>query len=302
MARTKSDREAILKAVEKIVKQYDTRLTLRQIHYRLVSLPAGTVNYKNTLGDYKYLSKVLVAARKSGRIAYSAIEDRTRGITARDSVYYETPSEEARYRVDRLRELLTRPPRVSLPEGLYQQDVCVIALEKQALEAIFRGAIGRNCVLVVCRGYNSLTQIHLLAEHVKADTLGRRFHLRFFSDFDPTGLDIQRNFVQQTEELGVRWASVRRVALTEQQVEEYDLPYAPVKATDARAGNWSAAGVVELDSLDPHVLQGLVEDCREELWDRDLEREVRRLEEVLNRRARREYRKLRDELIRELLG
>jgi hypothetical protein len=119
----------------------------------------------------------------------------------------------------------------------------LVVLEKQALEGVFTNIIKKypNAVLVVCRGYNSLTQIHDLSEILKNEN--RQVHCRFFSDFDPSGLDIQRNFIEQCKDLGIIFDSFKRIALKAKQIREYSLPFTPTKLSDSRARNWKYAGV-----------------------------------------------------------
>ncbi|MPZ18113.1 MAG: hypothetical protein GEV06_09405 [Luteitalea sp.] len=73
------------------------------------------------------------------------------------------------------------------------------------------------------------------------------------------GEDIDRNFIKQT----ACWDIVRRVALTRQQIEAYDLPPMPGKSTDTRAKGFiarhGALMQVEVDALPPDVLRALFE-------------------------------------------
>jgi len=77
---TKKDK--ILKAVQNVISSYTQKLTLRQIYYRLVS----KLVIKNTISQYKYLSRILEDARKDGLIPYKAIEDRTRDVNNNSEV------------------------------------------------------------------------------------------------------------------------------------------------------------------------------------------------------------------------
>jgi hypothetical protein len=83
----------------------------------------------------------------------------------------------------------------------------------------------------------------------------------YFGDFDPSGVDIERDL---SERLGKYMAgdfTVRRVALTDEQIIKYDLPPMPVKVSDARSeGFLEAYGnkSVELDALDPNTLKFMV--------------------------------------------
>jgi hypothetical protein len=93
--------------------------------------------------------------------------------------------------------------------------------------------------------------------------------LVYAGDHDPSGEDIDRDWVERTN----CWVKVRRVALTADQVEQYDLPPQPGKAADSRAGAFAARHgrlvQVELDALAPETLRGLYADAVTDYWDDD---------------------------------
>ena len=64
----------IIREVNAIFKQYNTKMTLRQVYYRLVAKHI----IPNTVSQYKYLSKILVKAREDNEIKHNMIEDRVR--------------------------------------------------------------------------------------------------------------------------------------------------------------------------------------------------------------------------------
>lgn len=269
-------KEKMLKGVKKVISSYSQKLTLRQIYYRLVS----KLVIENKISQYKYLSRVLVDARKAGIIPYRAIEDRTRDVNNSSNVDYKAWK-------DVLSEwmLKIKTKRYFLPTNLYQQRITLIVLEKQALEGIFERTlwtINNNAILITCRGYNSLTQIWDLSKLLKNEK--RDVHCRFFSDYDPSGLDIQRNFIEQCKDLGIVFKSFKRVALKRRQIKKYSIPFAPTKSSDSRAKNWNGKGSVELDALDPNILEALIKDTVREDWDKDIQKSMDHLEEVLNRR------------------
>jgi len=278
-----SKKDKILKATKQIISTYSQKLTLRQIYYRLVS----KLIIANKISQYKYLSKVLVDARKDGSVPYNAMEDRTRDVNNQSDVNYNSWK-------DVLDNWMTRieMKSYSIPLNLYQRKIIIIALEKQALEGIFEStlwSINSNAILITCRGYNSLTQIWDLSKILRNDD--REVHCRFFSDYDPSGLDIQRNFVEQCKDLGIVFDSFKRIALKRKQIRKYSLPYAPTKSSDSRAKNWNGKGSVELDALDPNILESLIKKTVEKLWNKETEKKVRRFETIMNKRFRNAYKK-----------
>ena len=91
--------------------------------------------------------------------------------------------------------------------------------------------------------------------------------LLYAGDFDPSGEDIDRDFVQRVG----AFDEVIRVALTADQVIDYVLPPQLGKADDPRAADFVARHgelvQVELEALDPDDLHGLYEDALADFWD-----------------------------------
>lgn len=288
-----SKKDIVIQEVLAISSSYSQKLTLRQIYYRLVA----KLVIANTINQYKYLSRILVEARKNGQVPFDLFEDRTRSVSSRINSWHTFWKDSVN---DKLRDVKSAP-YIWKNDNVFQDKICIIALEKEALAGIFQAKVGNMCVLVVCRGYNSLTQVKELVDLLEGDEREKRLY--FFSDFDPSGFDIQRNFIAQCEELGLEFDYIERVGLNEDQIEEHELPFAPTKMSDSRAKNWSYAGVVELDALDPHLLEDMIERCVDECYDKDLERWKSKVARIQRRRARKLYakglRKLAEEIMEE---
>jgi len=70
--------EEVVRASNDIMEQYNIRLTVRQIYYRLVSPPYQL--FDNTANSYKQFDSMLTRARERGDIPWRGIEDRSRRI------------------------------------------------------------------------------------------------------------------------------------------------------------------------------------------------------------------------------
>jgi len=103
----------------------------------------------------------------------------------------------------------------------------------------------------------------------------------YVGDHDPSGQDIQRDVIDRT---GHMWNDVVRLAVNPEQVNELDLYPAPGKRSDSRAGRFIAEHgelvQVEVEAIEPTVLQSLVVDAIEERTDMDLLAEVKAAEEA----------------------
>jgi hypothetical protein len=248
----------LIRAAE-VVEGYDTPVTLRQVFYRLVA--DGTL--PNTTGAYKRLSARTAEARREGR--FPDLADRTRSIVR--PLSFGGAVEARRWLADVYRRDRTEGQAVSVYLGV----------EKHGLVAQIESWFGDLGVPVVALGgYSSQSFVDEVRADVEAQ--GRPAVLVYAGDFDPSGEDIDRDFVERTG----CFDKVVRVALTAAQVTALDLPPAMGKATDSRASAFVARHgrlvQVELDALPPDVLRELYRDALDPLWDMSLYRRVVEIE------------------------
>jgi len=262
----KATKEEIVAKVKNIIAQYGgMRLTLRQIFYRLV---AGQV-IVNSEHSYKRLGRILVEARKSKKIRYTDIEDRTRAVHSPTGQDEYTSASWFRRFYDHIREL---DDSYSLPRWWGQKTQVVVFLEKEALSALFEDVTDRLKVdLVVCRGYPSLTLMYEVASHLSKSPEGvEEVEFIYFGDYDPSGADIERHVGEElSTTFGIDF-NIMRKAITRDQIDEYNIPPAPAKQTDSRtAGFEEREGVswqVELDAIEPKILQSMIEEEIEQYY------------------------------------
>jgi hypothetical protein len=100
-----------------------------------------------------------------------------------------------------------------------------------------------------------------MSSYMRNRLKGKPTIVLYFGDFDPSGVDIERDLSERLGKYKAGDFKVLRVALTNEQIIKYDLPPMPVKSSDARSegfletyGNKS----VELDALDPNTLKFMV--------------------------------------------
>jgi hypothetical protein len=95
----------------------------------------------------------------------------------------------------------------------------------------------------------------------------------YVGDHDPSGLDMVRDINTRLTEFGLFDFEVIHVALTMEQIEEFNPPPNPAKITDPRAGAYiSEHGDEswELDALKPSDLERIVRGYAEEHIDQAL--------------------------------
>lgn len=284
------------------------RMTLRQLYYQLVKdniIP-------NQEKQYKRLSALLSDARLMGFIDWSAIEDRIR--VPRMPSEFENLDELvdaalATYRLPRWRD---QPYYCEL---WVEKDALAGILQPLAREF--------HVPMMVNRGYSSQTAMYdagkrfltgvygdklpymTLAEFLKGTEQGEKgstsftrevqmLHrdklpeakkealLFYLGDHDPSGEDMVRDIQDRLEMYGVT-LEVRKLALTIEQVEEYDPPPNPAKMSDPRAAKYvdeHGATSWEVDALGPDVLDQLIRDSFEAVIDSDKMEAIKEEEEA----------------------
>lgn len=242
--------QSVLVRAAEIVRQYDTGVTLRQLYYRLVS--EGLI--PNKLTTYNTLSARSAQARREGW--FPDLVDRGRTINR-----YQTFRDTAH-----ARRWLSQIYRLDRTIG--QDYLVYVAVEKNGLLNLLRNWFGDLGVPVIALGgYSSQTFCDDVREDVEGD--GRPAILIYAGDFDPSGEDILRDFMDRTD----CWHETDRIALNREQIDTYNLPPMPGKVGDSRSGKFierhGELMQVELDALPPDVLRSLYTDAIASWWDAD---------------------------------
>jgi hypothetical protein len=162
-----------------IVESYDTSVTLRQLFYRLVSIAV----LPNTTNAYKSLSRYTARARREG--SFPALMDRTREIHRYQS--FSGP--------DDARAWLARIYRRDRTEG--QPFSLYLGVEKSGIVEQLQEWFGDLGIPVLAlAGYGSQSYVDIVAADVLASE--RPAVLLYAGDHDPSGEDIDRDFVART--------------------------------------------------------------------------------------------------------
>lgn len=278
MSRSAPKYDALVRASLEVFDQYDTAITLRQLYYRLVS----RLLIPNTINSYKRLSRVLVKAREQGDVPINCLEDRSRRILGRGDTGFD--SAEA-YLKTKLNGLQDSWKGFTMPMWDDQPKHLLISLEKDALSRLVSRVANNYSVRTFpTRGYPSFSYVKGMANYMESRLAGRHVTVLYYGDFDPSGIDIERDLEVRLARYGAKDFSVIRIALTADQISEHKLPPMPVKRTDARAEGFMAEHgdkSVELDALDPNLFQKIVEkSIRSNINVRRWNAKVRKIEEL----------------------
>ena len=266
MAKSKDDGyggEWIRENAREIISTYYEGITVRQLHYRLVAR-----GFPNTTKHYKRVVYTTGQMRWDGDADFDDFVDHERdveGITTGSN-----PTDLQDSIEQGIRQVRAWMNNYRRNRWENQPNYVEVWIEKKALQGVFESpCISRAVPLCPCKGYPSLTYL---------DDARKRFEnafdrdqepvILYFGDHDPSGDDIPRSVEETLDRMGVA-VSLDRIALTEDQVREWQLPPAPTKTTDSRAGSWNGVGQVELDAVEPHHLKTLVKDAIDRYFDQD---------------------------------
>jgi hypothetical protein len=217
-------------------------MTVRQVFYQ--ASVRGIV--EKTEAGYAKVQTDLVKLRRAGALPYDWLADNTR--------WQRKPTT-----FDSVEEALRDTARFYRKNLWADADAYVeVWLEKDALAGVVYPVTSMFDVpLMVARGYASLSFLHSAAEYING--LEVPTHIYHLGDFDPSGVDAGEKIEQTLRELAAD-AEIRfeRLAVTPEQIAQWDLPTRPTKASDSRAARFGSAISVELDAIEPRRLRVLV--------------------------------------------
>jgi hypothetical protein len=135
-------------------------------------------------------------------------------------------------------------------------------LEKDALAGVIYPVTSMYDVpLMVARGYASLSFLYNAAEFI--NDLEVPAYIYHLGDFDPSGVNAGEKIEETLRELAPdAELFFERIAVTPEQIAEWDLPTRPTKASDTRAKSFGSISV-ELDAIEPNQLRAIVQQAIE---------------------------------------
>jgi hypothetical protein len=260
--RTKADIDKIKSAIRSVLKA-DHPMTVRQVFYQLVV--RGTI--EKTEEEYQgTVIRLLTEMRIEDELPFDWIvdESRRRRITRTYNNIADAARDTAKfYRRSALREC---------------PDYIEIWVEKEALSGVLWDVTSEYDVpLLVSKGMPSLTQLYGSAYQIaRAARADKESYIYQFGDHDPSGVlipkTIERRLTELCEKLDCPGPYFERVALTEEQITEFNLPTRPTKRNGNRHANKFEGDSVELDALPASELRSMLREVIERhISEHDLE-------------------------------
>lgn len=252
--------------------------TLRHYYYKLLS--AGMIRLlpveASSEQAYKWLSRLLVEARESAQLPWSAIIDPGR----RHFSYFSYPSLESYARAEARSGFKLDPWRG-------QERRIEVWVEKDAMANQIHYVVDDLRIPVyVAKGYGSVT--------LKNDTRkrygdGLGWILLYCGDFDPSGVDIERELKETLAEYGAH-PLVERVTLTYEETRSLpDFAALDLKPRDPRTpafrARYPGSKGYELDVLSTEEIQDRLLRAIERYFDRDAFQAALELEESIREEA-----------------
>jgi hypothetical protein len=263
----------LIEQANRIIDEYAERgfkLTLRQLFYQFVAREL----LLNKQKEYSRLGTAISDGRNRGLIRWDRIEDRTRYVRRHNAWSEPTDS-------------------ITTAAKIYQEDLWLdqhwrpeVWIEKDALVGIIEGVcIEYRVPYFSNRGYCSEPLLYEAAKrfgnHLQRGLTPIVLHL---GDHDPSGLQMTRDIENKMWKF-TRGKSieVRRLALNEDQIDEFEPPPNIVKDSDSRSATYKedyGDECWELDALDPAVIAELIKIELEEMIDARAWREAQAKEKA----------------------
>ncbi len=249
---TKLQVEARREALFAIV-QAMSPMTVRQAFYQ--ATVRGLV--EKTEGGYAKVQTDLTLMRKADELPYGWITDSTRYM--RKPKTYRSVDDALKQTADFYRRNLWADAEAYVE----------LWIEKDALTGVVWPVTEEYDVpLMSARGYASLSFLHGAAEYI--EDLEVPAYIYHLGDYDPSGVNAGEKIEQTLRELAPG-AEIyfERLAVTPEQIKQWNLPNRPTKTTDPRAARFGKQSSVELDAIHPERLRSIAREAIERHIDQD---------------------------------
>ncbi len=227
--------------------------SVRHVFYRMTD-PRWPESVEKSDRGYRHVQHRCVQLRRNGQLPYDWIADATR------RGYFTNTYSDAS---DFLRNV----------SSLYRADLwqqsdhhCEVWVESRSIAGVIQDECEELAVsLYPAGGFSSITLAYEAAESINCADDGKPWTIFYIGDYDPAGVLIDvaierelRAHLDRDVEL-----DFQRIAITEEQIEVYNLPTKPRKSGDRRSQHVKAT--VEAEAMSAGTLRELLRDSIEGL-------------------------------------
>jgi hypothetical protein len=246
--RRTADQVAILEQQILDVLDEDHPQSIRHVFYRMTNPRLEEPVSKDEHG-YQQVQHRITELRRDGRLPYGWITDATRR-GHHTSTFANAD--------DFLRRM----------NGLYRADLwalsdyyCEVWCESRSIAGIIEDDCEELAVsLYPAGGFSSITLAYQAAEYInrRHDSTGKPCVIFYIGDYDPAGVLIDQSIERELREHLNEDVDLEfdRIAITNQQIEEYDLPEKPRKTTDRRV--LDLHNTVEAEAMPAGIMRALL--------------------------------------------
>jgi len=243
----RSETAELVQAVNGILHEYQAQLplTIRQVFYIAVTRQL----IGKTEKDYNRLCETLNRARRAMLVPMNSFRDD--GFSQQDAQGWQS-AEQFIYNLDLWVDDFT------LDRQAGQSRRLIIWCEVQGMvPQLKRVADDYSVPVYSSGGFDSLTSKHSVAKQLSES--GDNYEVLHLGDHDPSGVHMHSALEQDISAFVAHYsctvAAFTRLAVTPEQVEQYQLPTAPAKPTDKRKFEGLTT---QCEALDPVTLASIV--------------------------------------------
>ena len=196
--------------------------SVRHIFYVMTN-PRLPCPVAKTEKGYKRVQRRCVELRRAGRVPYDWMVDMTRR-------GYHTPT------YDSPAALIRSHARAYRVDPWAQTDHCVeVWTESRSIAGVIEATCREYAVsLYPSGGFTSLSLGYEAAGQVLQMPGDRPVEIVYIGDYDPAGVLIDQSIMSELQEHLGNHLTLHRIAVTQEQIAQYDLPTKPRKASERR--------------------------------------------------------------------
>jgi hypothetical protein len=203
---------------------------------------------------YNQVQDRITRLRRARRLPYGWISD-----TSRRGYFVDT--------FNGAQDFLLRVKSLYRANLWHQADVrCEVWVESRSIAGVVQGDCEELAVsLYPCGGFPSITLAYQAADYLNAADDGRPVIVIYIGDYDPAGVLIDVTLERELREHldpGIELV-FQRIAITAEQIEQYDLPSKPRKESEKRAAYIERT--VEAEAMPAGIMRQMLRNTIEDL-------------------------------------
>lgn len=245
--RTKEQVEALDQQILDVLAE-DHPQSVRHVFYRMTD-PRLPESVEKSDRGYRHVQHRLKELRRAGRVPYGWISDSTR--TGFHVNTFSSASDFIKQTARWYRQDLWRDSEAHVEVWTESRSIAGVILDTCQDLAVS---------LYPCGGFASISHAYQAAtyiNHVVQET-GKTPVVLFIGDYDPAGVLIDQSLETELRAHLNCGLEFRRLGITEEQIQELDLPTKPRKKGDKRSQH--IKHTVEAEAMPAHILRSMIHD------------------------------------------